>query len=93
MALEASRYVIALSTGVSRGCEFCNEWFDGERIQEATNHYLQQHGCIVLHVGAQSALDPDGTRHHATAIVLGSQCAPSPPRSTRFVVTPGDLDE
>lgn len=60
-------------------CELCEEKVrdlnDGGNLSNAINHYLQEHGCELLHVGTYSFDGRDGLTHGTTA-VLGSETVP-----------------
>lgn len=65
---EGIKHIISFtSVGVSN-CEHCKANFS---FQETINHYIDQHGYKLLHVGTQSSLHTDGNLVHDVAIVLG----------------------
>jgi hypothetical protein len=75
--ISEAKHVITVSTVISRSCAYCDKWLDGDRFQEAVNHYLQTHGCILLHVGGDTSHDQDGKPWHGTVAVLASDKTPT----------------
>jgi hypothetical protein len=62
--------VVHISTNVQEGCKHCTFGIGGESIAESINHYIQQHGYKLLHVGSES-LPFTGESFTATVAVLG----------------------
>jgi hypothetical protein len=70
-------HVVYLSTNAGGSCEHC-----GQRIGFSTlgdtdlatsiNHFIEQHGYRLLHVGAETNPDNEGKPHHSTVAVLGA---------------------
>jgi len=64
--------VVEVSTNIGSGCADCGTWLDGsEKFSESINHYIQQHGYRLLHVGGDTTHGNDGTPWHNTLAVLG----------------------
>ena len=64
-------HVIHISTDVSKGCEHCHFLIGGSlRFAESINHYIEQHGYKLLHVGSETTGDCD-TPWNTTVAVVG----------------------
>ena len=46
------------------------------QITDHANHYIQQHGYVLLHVGQETVWDDNGNPWHCTVMVLGTRDAP-----------------
>jgi hypothetical protein len=46
------------------------------QITDHANHYIQQHGYVLLHVGQETVWDDKGNPWHCTVMVLGTRDAP-----------------
>ncbi len=63
--------VVQLSSNVHQRCDECQNFFSGEDVGEAINHYLS-HGFSLLHIGEQTAWAPDGKQlWHQTVAIVG----------------------
>jgi len=65
------QHTVYISTSMGVGCEHCRTQIAADRFAESTNHYIEQHGYKVLHVGAETSRDMDGKPWHSTVAVLG----------------------
>jgi len=64
--------VVKLDTNISKACLHCpGEFFDGEDIDNAINHYVQKHHYRVLHVGTETSHGQDGKPWHNTVAIVG----------------------
>jgi hypothetical protein len=63
------KHVVHISTNIGTSCEHCNEHVGAERFPESINHYIQQHGYQLLHVGTESAWGDDGVWHNTVAVL------------------------
>jgi hypothetical protein len=66
--------VVHISTDVLTSWEHCAERIGdlhSPRLAESINHYIQQHGYKVLHVGTETVHDDEGKPWHTTVAVLG----------------------
>lgn len=64
--------VVTLSSNISQGCQVCNGWLDGEKLDAAINHYIG-HGWRLLHVGQEThPHHTDGSAWHSTVAVVGA---------------------
>lgn len=68
---EGVQHVVHISTNIGTGCEHCNEQIGLDRLAESINHYIEQHGYKLLHVGTETSHDTNGNPWHSTAAVLG----------------------
>ena len=69
---EGVQHVVFISTDITTGCEHCNERIGGtERFGGSINHYIEQHGYKLLHVGSETIRDFAGTPWHTTIAVVG----------------------
>jgi hypothetical protein len=72
----AVQHIVHVSTGVGTYCEHCGEpvgCFEGKDpgLAKSVNHYIEQHGYTLLHVGTETSRDDQGKPWHATVAVLG----------------------
>jgi len=64
-------HIIHISTDVSMGCEHCHFSVGGDRFAESVNHYIEQHGYGLLHVGTETTLGLNDVPWHNTVAVVG----------------------
>jgi hypothetical protein len=60
------KHVVHISTHVQTGCEHCSFGVGGEHFTDSINHYIEQHGYKLLHVGTET-----GQGLQMTVAVLG----------------------
>lgn len=67
------KHVTYISSNIGRTCEHCTTfgWVGMEKVAESINHYIQDHGYRLLHVGAETSRDLEGNPAHHTVAVLG----------------------
>jgi hypothetical protein len=71
MKLDTVKEIKVVSTNIYSGCTFgCNLPYNGESFEANVNHYLQEHGYKLLHVGQESSPDDEGKASHSTIAVL-----------------------
>jgi hypothetical protein len=76
-----------ISSNIGRGCEHCGHGIgaldDGD-VSDGINHYIEEHGYHLLHVGQETNHGPDGKPWHNTVAVLGHANPPAlrPPAKT-----------
>ena len=70
---EGVQHVVYVSTSIGTSCEHCNESVGHDRFPESVNHYINQHGYKLLHVGTETSYDSDGKPWHSTIAVLGKE--------------------
>jgi hypothetical protein len=81
---------IEISSDIGRACEHCNQrvgggWTDDGIIDESINHYIEQHGYKLLHVGTQTYTGDDGKPRHTTVAFVGTTQPPPPrPKGGKF---------
>jgi len=68
---EGICHVIHVSTDIGTHCEHCAEWIGSERLAKSINHYIEDHGYKLLHVGTETTCDDGGKPWHTTVAVLG----------------------
>lgn len=66
---EDVKHVVQISTDTMTGCEHCNEKIGHERFAESINHYIEQHGYKLLHVGTETTHGDEGPWHSTVAIL------------------------
>ena len=69
------KHIVQVSTNITTGCkDGSGHRIGGEdRFAESVNHYIEQHGYTLLHVGQQSSDDSEGRLWHAAVAVLGRE--------------------
>lgn len=70
-SIEDVQHVVHVSTGVEMGCDQCSESVGGEHFAESINHYIEQHGYRLLHVGSEWGESADCSPTFFTVAVLG----------------------
>lgn len=76
---EGVKHVSQISSANSHACDFCSEFIGGEdRFEASVNHYLQAHGCVLLHVGQQTTFDSDYRPWQTTIAIVGCDLLPEP---------------
>lgn len=69
---EGVREVVEVSTNVSRKCTHCSEWTGGaDNLAHTVNHYINEHGYKLLHVGTETSHSDEGKLWYSTVAVLG----------------------
>ena len=68
---EGVKHEVHISTSVETKCEHCTERIGGDDLAKSINHYIQQHGYKLLHVGTETSRDMDGNPWQSTVAVLG----------------------
>jgi len=63
-------HVVHIDTAISKGCEHCNFSIGGDRLAESVNHYIEQHGYKLLHVGSETIGD-SSTPWQTTVAIVG----------------------
>ena len=64
--------VVEIRTNIQERCNECSELIGGEEwFAESINHYLQEHGYRLLHIGQQSVQADDGTLWSHTIAIVG----------------------
>jgi hypothetical protein len=66
-----TQHIVHISTNITNSCEHCATSVGGEKFAEAVNHYVEQHGYKVLHVGTETIPDMNGGPWHTTVAVVG----------------------
>ncbi|MFR0690197.1 hypothetical protein ACLUTX_12430 [Enterobacterales bacterium AE_CKDN230030158-1A_HGKHYDSX7] len=84
MSYETVVHTVKLSTDVSMHCKVCGEWQEAENLDANLNHYLQQHGAKLLHLGSEAYRDENGRTAHHTVAVVGLDEVPPKREPTPF---------
>lgn len=69
--LEGIAHTIYISTDIAKVCEHCAEYLRSENFAASVNHYIEEHGYKLLHVGSETDNDHEGKPFHKTVAVLG----------------------
>jgi len=51
---EGIKHVVYIHTSYRTDCEHCNANFEHDWFAQAINHYIEQHGYKLLHVGSET---------------------------------------
>jgi hypothetical protein len=68
---EGIKHVVYVSTGEQKECEHCGESVGGSLFAKAVNHYIEEHGYKLLHIGTDTNWSDEGTPWHDTVAVVG----------------------
>lgn len=68
---EGINHVVHISTDEGKSCEHCDFRVGLENFAESINHYINDHGYKLLHVGQESSRDFEGNPFQLTAATLG----------------------
>lgn len=66
-----TQHIVHISTNIGKRCEHCPSQVGGEHFAESVNHYVEQHGYEVLHIGTETIPDANGGPWHTTVAVVG----------------------
>ena len=64
-------HVIHISTDILKPCEHCSFVLKSDEFAESINHYIEQHGYRLLHIGTETGRDYEGKPYHASVALLG----------------------
>ncbi len=69
-------HVVEISSVIGKSCEHCSEaigggYADDQSIDKSINHYIQEHGYKLLHIGSETTRDDKGRPYDTTVAVLG----------------------
>ena len=70
MSLKIS-HVVRINTNEPSRCEHCDFKIDSHNFAESINHYLEQHGYSVLHIGTESVMTDRDEPYHTSVAMLG----------------------
>jgi hypothetical protein len=65
---EGIKHVVRIDSQIKEHCEHCNAFLNGE-FPESINHYIEQHGYKLLHVGSEATYTEGHQYSHLVAIV------------------------
>ncbi len=66
-----TKHIVQISTGNSNGCEICHFHKPVDGFSKMVNHYIEEHGYKLLHVGTETDLGPNDVPWHNTVAVVG----------------------
>ena len=75
--MQDAKRTTDVSSNIYRGCEHCGAKIGGDSVTEGINHYIEEHGYQLLHVGTQTSHAADGQPWHSTVAVLGHNDPPA----------------
>ena len=64
-------HIVHISTNISTGCKLCSFSIRNDNFAENVNHFINQHGYKLLHIGAEADVNDEGKTIHHTVAVLG----------------------
>jgi len=71
VSLENVKEIKVVSTNVHETCMHgCKLPYNGQMFDSNINHYINEHGYKLLHVGQESSNDCNGNPYHSTVAVL-----------------------
>lgn len=62
--------VLHLSSDGNSSCSECKR-YGFPTLEGAVNHWMQEHGYKLLHVGQKTHRDQDGNLYHTTVAIVG----------------------
>lgn len=69
---EGIQHIVYISTNIGTWCEHCGSVNIGmDKFAESVNHYIENHGYKLLHVGQESKETDKGNPISDTIAVLG----------------------
>ncbi len=63
--------IVRISTNEGIQCRHCTTSIGLDKFEESVNHYIEQHGYRLLHVGMETSDSDVGSPWHSTVAVLG----------------------
>lgn len=69
--ISDTNHVVQISTNIGEGCKHCSHPIGMENFAESINHYINEHGYRLLHVGQQTEHASEGLWHSTVAILAG----------------------
>ncbi len=65
-------HVVSVNSDENRGCEYCGDFrIGGNGFAASVNHYIEDHGYRLLHLGQQTDTDYQGRPFQMTVAILG----------------------
>lgn len=65
-------HIVHITTDDHTACKECaSNTFNQNKIADAINHYISQHGYKLLHVGSETTRDDQNRIWHNTVAILG----------------------
>jgi hypothetical protein len=70
--MKETTHIIHISTDGGTRCKLCGPQADLVFFDKLINHYIEQHGYKLLHVGTETSREKmEGKLYHSTVAVLG----------------------
>lgn len=69
--MQETKNVVTVSTNIGTTCSECDFLIKSEEFDKNVNHYINEHGYTLLHVGTETGRDYEGAIYHSTVAVLG----------------------
>jgi hypothetical protein len=70
---ESIKHVVHLANDLIRPCEECGKLERSEFLADRINHYIAEHGYVLLHIGTETTRDQDGKPWFITVALLGKR--------------------
>ena len=64
-----TKHIVHIDTNISKGCEHCHFSIGGDRFAESVNHYIEEHGYKLLHIGQETTGDASAPWQTTVAVV------------------------
>ena len=74
-AYEGIKHIVHIGNRTKR-CDLCMKKLRADELQEGVNHYLNEHGYKLLHVGTETISDARGDKYHTTVAIVGWRDSP-----------------
>ena len=68
---EGVRHLVEINSDETKGCEHCAFSVGPTNFAESINHFIEQHGYKLLHIGPQTTRDEMGNLWHLTVAIVG----------------------
>ena len=66
-----TKHIVHITTSIEKSCEHCTTQVGGDRFAESVNHYIENHGYKLLHVGTETTHDMNGSPWQVSVAVVG----------------------
>ena len=67
--------IVKISTNLGETCKHCTfsigAWSNGDNFAASIEHYINEHGYKLLHVGSETDRDDEGPPWQSTIAVVG----------------------
>ena len=69
--MQDTKNVVTVSTNIGTTCSECDFLINPQEFDKSVNHYINEHGYTLLHVGTETDRDYKEAICHSTVAVLG----------------------